>query len=146
MKPKLSNERLEHLTGCLPPLALRRFERNRGFPRSTTAAAANDLVRFLVLSRVTGRSLAPSAVIDDLWHEFVLHTREYEAFCRTHLGARIDHVPSETPCHEEYTRTRVLMSESYGELNHVLWPAMDAGDCRAECNSCGSNCSTCKQE
>jgi hypothetical protein len=38
----------------------------------------------------------PSVVVDDLWHEFVLHTREYAAFCDAALGRFLHHVPEST--------------------------------------------------
>jgi hypothetical protein len=35
----------------------------------------------------------PSVVVDDLWHEMVLHTREYAEFCDAALGRFLHHVP-----------------------------------------------------
>ncbi len=36
----------------------------------------------------------PSQVADDLWHEFILHTRAYEAFCRQAFGRFLHHTPA----------------------------------------------------
>ncbi|MGM3277225.1 glycine-rich domain-containing protein [Ralstonia sp. 24A2] len=36
----------------------------------------------------------PSRVVDDLWHEFILYTREYRDFCRQAFGKFLDHLPS----------------------------------------------------
>lgn len=36
----------------------------------------------------------PSRVVDDLWHEFILHTREYRDFCRHAFGQYLDHTPA----------------------------------------------------
>lgn len=36
----------------------------------------------------------PSQVADDLWHEFILFTRHYEAFCRRGFGAFLHHTPA----------------------------------------------------
>lgn len=36
----------------------------------------------------------PSQVADDLWHEFILHTRAYEAFCRQAFGGFLHHTPA----------------------------------------------------
>ncbi len=36
----------------------------------------------------------PSQVADDLWHEFILNTREYEAFCRNAFGKFLHHTPA----------------------------------------------------
>lgn len=36
----------------------------------------------------------PSQVVDDLWHEFILHTREYESFCKKAFGGLLHHTPA----------------------------------------------------
>jgi len=36
----------------------------------------------------------PSMVVDDLWHEFILYTREYQRFCRQAFGGFLHHTPA----------------------------------------------------
>ena len=36
----------------------------------------------------------PSRIVDDYWHEFILHTQTYRIFCRKALGRFIDHAPA----------------------------------------------------
>jgi hypothetical protein len=36
----------------------------------------------------------PSQVADDLWHEFILHTKEYQHFCRRAFGRFMHHTPA----------------------------------------------------
>ena len=36
----------------------------------------------------------PSRVVDDLWHEFILDTREYQRFCDKAFGKYFHHVPA----------------------------------------------------
>ena len=36
----------------------------------------------------------PSQVADDLWHEFILYTRDYDAFCRRAFGVFLHHTPA----------------------------------------------------
>ncbi|MBL8449699.1 MAG: hypothetical protein JNM32_07230 [Dechloromonas sp.] len=36
----------------------------------------------------------PSQAVDDLWHEFILYTREYETFCRKAFGHFLHHTPA----------------------------------------------------
>src|SRR3954463_4677000 len=36
----------------------------------------------------------PSRVADGLWHEFILHTREYQRFCRRAFGSFMHHTPA----------------------------------------------------
>src|SRR5687767_2358523 len=36
----------------------------------------------------------PSQVVDDLWHEFILYTREYDKFCGKAFGGFFHHSPA----------------------------------------------------
>jgi hypothetical protein len=36
----------------------------------------------------------PSQVVDDLWHEFILYTWQYDAFCKSAFGAFMHHTPA----------------------------------------------------
>jgi hypothetical protein len=36
----------------------------------------------------------PSQVVDDLWHEFILYTRHYQAFCKQAFGRFLHHTPA----------------------------------------------------
>lgn len=43
--------------------------------------------------RPTARLSMPSTLVDDMWHEMVLHTRDYAAFCDTAFGRFLHHEP-----------------------------------------------------
>jgi hypothetical protein len=50
---------------------------------------------FLAYSRSGKRFVSmPSQVADDLWHEFILYTREYQTFCRKAFGGFLHHTPA----------------------------------------------------
>jgi hypothetical protein len=36
----------------------------------------------------------PSQVVDDLWHEFILYTKAYDAFCKEAFGRFLHHTPA----------------------------------------------------
>jgi hypothetical protein len=51
---------------------------------------------FVACARSRGRFVAmPSRVVDALWHEFILHTRGYDAFCRRAFGRMLHHTPAQ---------------------------------------------------
>lgn len=51
---------------------------------------------FLASAMAQGRFVAmPSKVVDAMWHEFILHTRAYERFCRKTFGQLLHHTPAE---------------------------------------------------
>lgn len=59
-----------------------------------TRVVCFDLVRFLVWKSLYPKKLiAPTEVVDEVWHEFILHTEPYREFCKRHFGAFIDHRP-----------------------------------------------------
>lgn len=51
---------------------------------------------FMACNRAKGRFVAmPSRVVDSMWHEFILHTQAYRAWCLLVLGRFLDHTPAE---------------------------------------------------
>jgi hypothetical protein len=57
---------------------------------------AHGLRQFFLAHLKSGRAYVsmPSQVADDLWHEFILHTRTYDAFCRKAFGRFLHHTPA----------------------------------------------------
>ncbi len=51
---------------------------------------------FLACSRSQKKFVAmPSKAVDAMWHEFILHTKAYEAWCSVALGHFLHHTPAE---------------------------------------------------
>ena len=57
---------------------------------------AHALRQFFLAHLKSGRRFVsmPSQVADDLWHEFILYTREYKTFCRKAFGGFLHHTPA----------------------------------------------------
>jgi hypothetical protein len=57
---------------------------------------ARALRQFFLAHLESGRKYVsmPSQVTDDLWHEFILYTRNYEEFCRRAFGRFMHHTPA----------------------------------------------------
>jgi hypothetical protein len=50
---------------------------------------------FLAYLRADRQRVAmPSQVVDELWHEFILYTRNYELFCQRAFGGFLHHTPA----------------------------------------------------
>jgi hypothetical protein len=72
-----------------PPGLLDRLEKHRpGLARKDSALVSRGLRQFFLAYLMSGRRYVsmPSQVADDLWHEFILYTREYNTFCRRAFG------------------------------------------------------------
>ncbi len=57
---------------------------------------AHGLRQFFLAHLKSGRQFVsmPSQVTDDLWHEFILHTKAYQAFCDKAFGRFFHHTPA----------------------------------------------------
>jgi hypothetical protein len=80
-----------------PPGLLDRLEKHRpGLERKDSALVSRGLRQFFIAYLMSGNRYVsmPSQVADDLWHEFILYTREYETFCRRAFGAFLHHTPA----------------------------------------------------
>lgn len=57
---------------------------------------AHALRQFFLTHLKSGRRNVsmPSQVVDDLWHEFILYTKHYQAFCRRAFGRFMHHTPA----------------------------------------------------
>jgi hypothetical protein len=62
---------------------------------ATVEAATRQWFRLAARHRKAKLSM-PSVIVDDYWHEMVLHTREYAEFCDAALGRFLHHVPEST--------------------------------------------------
>lgn len=61
-----------------------------------TALVSRGLKQFFVAHLMSGNKFVsmPSRVADDLWHEFILHTRDYAEFCEHAFGRFMHHTPA----------------------------------------------------
>src|SRR5262245_11697166 len=57
---------------------------------------ARALRKFFLCHLKSGRKYVsmPSQVVDDLWHEFILYTRDYQRFCNRAFGGYMHHTPA----------------------------------------------------
>ena len=76
---------------------LQRLEKHHpGFERKDSALVSRGLRQYFLAYLMSGKRYVsmPSQVADDLWHEFILYTREYDAFCRRAFGGFLHHTPA----------------------------------------------------
>lgn len=66
------------------------------FTRKETALVSEGLRQFFLAYLSSGRRevAMPSQVADDLWHEFILYTRDYGRFCGAAFGRFLHHTPA----------------------------------------------------
>ncbi len=80
-----------------PAGLLAKFEaRFDGFSRKESALVGNGLRQFFLSYLLSGKKYVamPSQAADILWHEFILHTRDYQRFCTQAFGGFLHHTPA----------------------------------------------------
>lgn len=80
-----------------PPGLFERLGKVRpDLPFKDIALTSRALRHFFLAYLKSGCSFVsmPSQVADDLWHEFILYTKNYEAFCHQAFGRFLHHTPA----------------------------------------------------
>lgn len=70
-----------------------------------------------------------SLQIDEVWHAFILYTREYTAFCNQHFGRYVHHTPNNAPRFPEQEEKEIASFDTFsaryesafGEPPPALW-------------------------
>lgn len=124
--------------GHLPPpsysneAVLARIEKEEGVDRETARAWFGEMLIFLDLCARSDKLLAPPPDVDRAWHAFLLHSRDYEAYCRERFGKVIHHQPGDEPDPAAYKRAYKRRQEYGGSDtgNAYLWatPAFVGSD------------------
>ncbi|MDQ3786428.1 MAG: hypothetical protein M3422_04195 [Actinomycetota bacterium] len=101
----------------------------------------DQALAFLAASaRNSSAPLAPSTLVDLGWHAFLLHTREYAAFCHSLAGRFLHHVPTEgassADAHETLRRTVAAIESAGFTVDVALWTHAGAGGCTGCHNGC----------
>ena len=133
---------------------LARYRREEGFPGDVVADHRRELDRFLALSGAAlaeGRVYGMMGAIDELWHTFVIFTREYARFCDEVCGRFLHHVPEvegeEGGSIEHYLAFLADYEAVFGEAPPAeYWPRpsiaaiSDSTACKGckSCSGCGS--------
>ncbi len=101
---------------------IERIAREHRVRRRTAERWFAELVKFLDECAASATPLTPSKRVDKAWHEFILHTRAYEAFCRERYGELIHHDPYERPSPGGYEQTYERLTSRHGKLDRRVWP------------------------
>ncbi len=115
--------------------------KEKDMERSLAERIMDQALGFLKLISVTpGRTFCPSKTVDIGWHAFLMHTRDYTAFCNEINGQYIHHEP--TPVEIVVARTggvteTVRAMKANGIfVDEVLWTK--TADCDGSCDANGT--------
>ena len=112
------------------PKLTRAFAHKTNTSIKEVEAIFTELKKFLFLSAISKEMLSPSNKVDELWHQFILFTKDYRNFCITFFGKFIEHEPFITDVNERengnppesYLRTYILLYVFFEEVpNSKYW-------------------------
>ena len=95
-----------------------------------------ETVKFLwLVSSDRQRGWTPAHRVDLVWHELILFTRGYEAFCRECLGGFVHHQPSDNHAENQlaFESTLIAYRTWFGEPDERFW-----GNRRTAVAACGT--------
>lgn len=118
-----------------PELLIKKFCGEHGVSETDAKERFEETKKFLILCAANrNNAYSPSNQIDLMWHQFILHTRDYFAFC-DRLGTFVHHQPSESRQHDGYELTRRDLKRTFKTLNEKYW-----GEKSADCDSSSCDC------
>lgn len=132
----------------VPELAEKMIEEGAIDDESAFDRAFAEFKKYVALVRWTDESLAmTSKQVDEVWHQFILFTRQYHAFCDEFLGGYLHHAPATASSPlppDARDRFRAVYERHFGRLDPLWKNQADGGvgDCKSDCNCEPGKCSS----
>lgn len=110
---------------------IKRCQKDFGYSDQDMIILEKELKRFLILAAIEDGSLGMySKHVDNLWHTFILFTKEYAQFCNKFAGKFIHHAPTidqeKTPLYKielqnDFEFFIKKYESSFNEKVHDIW-------------------------
>jgi hypothetical protein len=108
----------------------RRLARDHGWSLEDARAAVDAYRRFCFLAVVSLRPVTPSEIVDEVWHQHLIYSRDYwTVWCGEILQAPLHHDPTpggpemQMTHRRQYAETLALHECFFGPPDAELWPA-----------------------
>lgn len=125
LQERVSTDLAQHALAHEPEAFLiEKFCQDHGYTEADARSLFEDVKKFLLLGSIVDASPAPSYPIDQMWHAFILFTKDYAEFGEK-CGGFIHHrpLPQTSEAQPPIEPTLALMTAAYGELSDQHWPA-----------------------
>ena len=107
-----------------------------------------ELKKYLTLCALFPKSsMGMRGQVDELWHTFLLFTRDYHRFCKNVVGHFIHHIPNTSKSNSEISSYREMLNK-YEECFEIeppkhIWPSIKVKGQEESMDACGTSCDTC---
>jgi hypothetical protein len=119
-----------------------RLEQKHGLLPDRARQAIQEFKRYMALVGLGYRGLGMiSPTVDEVWHGFILFTREYAGFCQSAFGEFIHHVPrtSREPRSKDGAKQFALAYEEvFGPLPEIWRERLRTGEADNDPSGCGT--------
>lgn len=116
-------------------------------PEEIVDEAIDEFRRYLILIHLGYRGMAMcSKYVDEVWHAFILHTRDYAAFCESVFGTFLHHEPGtiKNPISTEAVEKFVSAYQTvFGEVP-LIWNSLQRNSGSHEPQHSQGKCYACK--
>ena len=124
-----------------------RTQKRMGWSDSDTAAIYKEYLRYLTIEQsFPSSNLVPSELVDEIWHDHILHTKRYAQDCHKMFGKYLHHLPETDPMaggiKPDITETLANYRTLFKENPPVaVWGcAAGSKECKGSvCHACGRN-------
>ena len=107
-----------------------RLARDHGWSLAEARAAIDAYRRFCFLAVVSPTPVTPSEIVDEVWHQHLIYSRDYwTIWCGAVLNAPLHHDPTpggpdaQAIYRRQYAETLGLHERAFGAPSPDLWPA-----------------------
>lgn len=84
---------------------IQRFSQEQNLSLAESEECFVEMLRFLIHTNKSNQPCSPSKRVDEMWHTFIIYTKDYRNFCYEYLGQFIDHVPNEVDTNNSQLKT-----------------------------------------
>lgn len=123
---------LEGLKSYQNPEMVSRFATRHGVSELTAQELFEECKMFLAVCGVSTEPCSPSKEIDEMWHHFILHTKDYADFCERFIGRFLHHNPTETPNKGNMGDMQEMSKQMFGMEIPTISDAIIA--CSSQCS------------
>lgn len=119
---------------------IQRLQEKLGIDEQAALLLFIDTKQFLFLcGTVKGRFAPPSESIDEAWHNFILYTEDYNAFCLKYFGHFVHHRPKHKD--DQGSGDKLLLEKTVSEGKRLFGNQLSANWTNGLANCAGStNC------
>jgi hypothetical protein len=107
-----------------------RFARDIGINLQHARAAIDAYRKFCFLAVVSKHIVTPSEIVDEVWHQHLIYSRDYwDIWCGQVLNVPLHHDPTPGGLEAQnyyrqcYAQTLALHERYFGLPDEILWPA-----------------------